>query len=170
MANFISFSASGTAVMAAKLNTAGGVEQTGYIRSSEFGSGGGGGITAYKLVIPSRDAAVLGTTPFLLEGLKGSFVIAGGVIYLSGEATNPITNISAFSIFDDTISNIYYKSANISTLDPGNIVFVSAAGGGSNVAVSPSGYYIKTNTDSTLQPGGDLIVVLYLIDYSSELT
>jgi hypothetical protein len=45
MANFISFSASGTAVMAAKLNTAGGVEQTGYIRSSEFGSGESGVFT-----------------------------------------------------------------------------------------------------------------------------
>ena len=169
MANFIPYSALGTAVMAAKLNSAGGVEQTGYIRSSEFGSGGGGGITAYKFVIPSADAANLNTTPFLLDGLKGSFVIAGGVIYLSSEATNPITNITAFTIYGDDISNIYYKSANISTLDPGFIVFVSATGGGSNVAPGPSEYYIRTNTDSTLAPGGDLIVILYLIDYSSEL-
>lgn len=45
MANFIPYSATGTAVMAAKLNTAGGVEQTGYIRSSEFGSGESGVFT-----------------------------------------------------------------------------------------------------------------------------
>jgi hypothetical protein len=36
MANFIPFSLQGTAVMAAKLNNAGGVDQTGYIRSSDM--------------------------------------------------------------------------------------------------------------------------------------
>lgn len=53
MANFIPYSATGTAVMAAKLNTAGGVEQTGYIRSSEFGSGESGVFTPVESDVSS---------------------------------------------------------------------------------------------------------------------
>jgi hypothetical protein len=167
MANFIPYSASGTAVMAAKLNSAGGVEQTGYIRSSEFGSGGGGA-TAYKFVIPSADAANLFSAPFPLEGLRGPFLLIGGVVYLSGSASNPITNIGSFSVFGD--EDLYFKTPSFSTLSPGNIAFVTASVAGTNIKASPSEYSFQTNNDSTAAPGGDLIVILYLIDYSSELT
>jgi hypothetical protein len=168
MANFIPYSASGTAVMAAKLNSAGGVEQTGYIRSSEFGSGGGGA-TAYKFVIPSAEAATLNSAPVLLEGLRGSFIITGGVVYLSDSASTSITNIGAFSIIGDDAA-VYYKTPPISTLGPGNIVFVVANSSLVNAKASSSEYSFQTNANSTAAPGGDLIVLLYLIDYSSELT
>jgi hypothetical protein len=168
MANFIPYSESGTAVMAAKLNSAGGVEQTGYIRSSEFSSGGGGGATAYKFVIPSAEAATLNSVPVLLP-LKGSFIITGGVVYLSDLGSTSITNIGSFSVIGDDAA-VYFKTVGFSTLSPGNIAFVTASSAGANIKASSSEYFFQTTADSTAAPDGDLIVLLYLIDYSSELT
>jgi hypothetical protein len=99
MANFIPYSATGTAVMAAKLNTAGGVEQTGYIRSSEFGSGESGVFT------PVESDVSNGATISLFAG---TYSRVGDVVTMSFRMDvqmGPGTNATTFFISMPIASN-----------------------------------------------------------------
>lgn len=125
-------------------------------------------ILEYKISIPSESAATLSSVPFELTGLSGSFAIISGLIYLSGEASDRLDNIVSFSIIDDS-GNVVFKSAPISDLDPRHICFVSSALAETNVPSSSSSYSLKTGSDATAEPGGDLVVLLYLIDFSSKI-
>jgi hypothetical protein len=99
MANFIPYSASGTAVMAAKLNSAGGVEQTGYIRSSEFGSGESGVFTPVESDV--SDGASVSIT-------SGTYSRVGNVVTMSFRMSiqmGPGTNATTFFISMPIASN-----------------------------------------------------------------
>ena len=124
-------------------------------------------IIKYRIEIPSADAEALATTPYLLEGLSGSFAIISGVAYLSSDASDSLTAIGSISINDG--SNIYFKSAAITNLDPGNIAFISSASATTNIPYKANDFYVVTNTDSSTTPGAPLIIILYLIDFSTEL-
>jgi len=124
-------------------------------------------IIKYRIEIPSADAEVLATTPYLLEGLSGSFAIISGVACLSADASNSLTGIGAISINDG--ANIYFKSSAVANLDPGNIAFISSAAANTNIPQKANELYVATNTDSSTTPGGPLIIILYLIDFSADL-
>ena len=124
-------------------------------------------IVKYRIDIPSADAETLTTTPYLLEGLAGSFAIISGVAYLSIDASDSLTGIGAISITDG--SNIYFKSSSVTTLDPGNIAFISSTAANTNIPRKANEFYVITNTDSSTTPGAPLTIVLYLIDLSADL-
>lgn len=124
-------------------------------------------IIKYRIDIPSADAEALATTPYLLEGLAGSFAIISGVAYLSIDASDSLTGIGAISITDG--SNIYFKSSSVTNLDPGNIAFISSTAANTNIPRKANEFYVITNTDSSTTPGAPLTIVLYLIDLSADL-
>ena len=124
-------------------------------------------IVKYRVDIPSADAEALATTPYLLEGLAGSFAIISGVAYLSIDASDSLTGIGAISITDG--SNIYFKSSSVTNLDPGNIAFISSTTANTNIPRKANEFYVITNTDSSTTPGAPLTIVLYLIDLSADL-
>ena len=109
----------------------------------------------------------MSTTPYLLEGLAGSFAIISGVAYLSGDASDSLTGIGAISITDG--SNIYFKSSSVANLDPGNIAFISSTAANTNIPKRANELYVITNIDSSTTPGAPLTIVLYLIDLSADL-
>lgn len=124
-------------------------------------------IVKYRIDIPSADAEILTTNPYILEGLRGSFAIISGVAYLSSDATDSLTGIGAISITDG--SNIYFKSSSVTNLDPGNIAFISSSAANTNIPKRANDFYVITNTDSSTTPGAPLTIVLYLIDLSADL-
>jgi hypothetical protein len=124
-------------------------------------------IIKYRIEIPSADAEVLSSTPYLLEGLSGSFAIISGLAYLSIDASDSLTGIGSISINDG--ANIYFKSSSVSNLDPGKIAFISSAAAYTNIPQKAGDLYVATNTDSSTTPGGPLVIILYLIDFSADL-
>ena len=124
-------------------------------------------IVKYRIDIPSADAEALTTTPYLLEGLAGSFAIISGVAYLSIDASDSLTGIGAISITDG--SNIYFKSSSVASLNPGNIAFISSTAANTNIPRKANEFYVITNTDSSTTPGAPLTILLYLIDLSADL-
>jgi len=124
-------------------------------------------IIKYRIEIPSADAATLTTTPYLLEGLSGSFAIISGVAYLSIDASDSLTGIGSISINDG--ANIYFKSSSVPNLDTGNIAFISSAAANTNIPYKANDFYVTTSTDSSTTPGAPLIIILYLIDFSADL-
>lgn len=124
-------------------------------------------IIKYRIEIPSADAEVLASTPYLLEGLSGSFAIISGLAYLSIDASDSLTGIGSISITDG--ANIYFKSSSVPNLDPGNIAFISSATAYTNISYKVNEFYVVTGTDSSTTPGAPLIIILYLIDFSADL-
>lgn len=124
-------------------------------------------IIKYRIEIPSADAEVLSSTPYLLEGLSGSFAIISGLAYLSSDASDSLTAIGSISINDG--ANIYFKSSAVVNLDPGNIAFISSAAANTNIPYKANEFYVATGTDSSTTPGAPLIIILYLIDFSADL-
>lgn len=124
-------------------------------------------IIEYRAVVPSARAATLNSDPFELEGLSGSFAIISGLVTLSSDALIRIDAIGSFSIVSG--SDVVFKSASISVLDPGGLCFVSSALAQTNIPVKAGSLSLFTTSDSSEEPGGDLIVLLYLIDFSSKI-
>ena len=124
-------------------------------------------IIKYRIEIPSADAEILASTPYLLEGLSGSFAIISGVAYLSIDASDSLTGIGAISITDG--ADIYFKSSSVPNLDPGNIAFISSTAANTNIPRRANDLYVVTNTDSSTTPGAPLVIILYLIDFFADL-
>lgn len=125
-------------------------------------------IIEYRAVVPNARVRTLSSDPFELEGLSGSFAIISGLIYLPSEAVESLSSVVAFSILNGG-GDVIFKSGSISTLDPGNISFVSSALAETNIPATSGRFFLSTTDDSSTDPESDLIVLLYLIDFSSKL-
>ena len=125
-------------------------------------------IIEYRVAIPSARVPTLSSDSFELEGLSGSFAIISGLVYLPSEAVESLSNVVAFSIVNGE-GDVIFKSGPISSLDPGNISFVSSVPAQTNIPATSGRFLLSTTDDSSTDPESDLIVLLYLIDFSSKL-
>lgn len=114
----------------------------------------------FTTIISAEQAATMFTTPVELNVPEGMYLLAGGYIYYSSAATEPleIGDSHYISVKDDRC--ILYKGS-VSIINPGSILFISPYTT-DNVRLLSGKVYFNGSVDATTPPDGPVEITVYL--------
>lgn len=114
----------------------------------------------FTTIISAEQAATMFTTPVELNVPAGMYLLAGGYIYYSSNATEllEIGESHYISVGDDRCI-IYKGSASI--INPGSILFMSPYTA-ENVRLLSGKVYFNGSVDATTPPDGPVEITVYL--------
>lgn len=114
----------------------------------------------FTTIISAEQAATLASTPVELNVPEGMYTLAGGYIYYSATATEPLDLGSDQIIIINSILTIIAKNSG-STIDPGSIQIL-APFFNSNSRVTSGKVFFQTDVDAGTPPDGPVEITVYL--------
>ena len=114
----------------------------------------------FTTIVSAEQAATMASTPIELNVPAGQYLLAGGYIYYSSNATEilEIGENHYICIGDDRF--IIYKS-NLGSINPGSILFMSPYTS-EDVRVLSGKVYFNGSVDATIPPDGPVEITVYL--------
>ncbi len=114
----------------------------------------------FTTIVSAEQAATMATAPIELNVPEGQYILAGGYIYYSSAATEPleIGDSHYISVGDDRC--ILYKG-DTATINAGSILFMSPYTK-EDIRILSGKVYFNGSVDATIPPDGPVEITVYL--------
>ena len=120
----------------------------------------------FTTIISAEQAATLSSAPVELDVPEGTYLLAGGYIYYSSLATEPLYLGFEQTIFID--STMLISKNNFNSLAPGTLSHLSTFGNFATV-VSSGKLTFSTDEDAETPPDGPVEITVYLTKFKLNI-
>lgn len=115
----------------------------------------------FTTIVSAEQAATMATAPIELNVPAGQYLLAGGYIYYSANATEALDLSTEHYIYQGDIACILYSSQAAGSLNPGSILFMTPYNQAEN-RIRSGKLFFATSEDALIPPDGPFEITVYL--------